>query len=256
MKKGNKLWSRQELILALHLYFKIDFGKISQNSQEVIDLAKIIGRTPDAVSFKLSNFSSLDPCHINRGVKGLPNAGKLTEVIWGEYYNNLGELSFEAEKISSKSNGKTLSEKLSGTIDDFKEGMDGIAIAKYRIGQSYFRNVIVNSYNHKCAITGLQIQSLLVASHIVPWAKDKKNRLNLSNGICLNVLHDRAFDQGLITITPKFKVRVSKNIFGAEKNDFLVNNLISIDKREISLPYREKPNKDFLEYHNKEVFRG
>ncbi len=52
-----------------------------------------------------------------------------------------------------------------------------------------------------------------VASHIVPWAEDRRNRLNPHNGLCLSAPHDRAFDQGLITITPgSLRVRVSERL--------------------------------------------
>jgi hypothetical protein len=54
---------------------------------------------------------------------------------------------------------------------------------------------------------------LQVASHIVPWAEDRRNRLNPHNGLCLSAPHDRAFDQGLITITPgSLRVRVSERL--------------------------------------------
>ncbi len=46
----------------------------------------------------------------------------------------------------------------------------------------------------------------MVAGHISPWARDKKNRLNLANGICLCVLHDRAFETGAIVLDQAQKV--------------------------------------------------
>ncbi|SUA24417.1 Uncharacterised protein [Neisseria gonorrhoeae] len=47
---------------------------------------------------------------------------------------------------------------------------------------------------------------LLVASHIKPWREDKDNRLNPRNGLCLNALHDKAFDRGLLGIDENFKI--------------------------------------------------
>ena len=58
----------------------------------------------------------------------------------------------------------------------------------------------------------LAVSELLNASHIVPWAVDSKNRLNPRNGLCLNSLHDRAFDRGLLTITTDYRVMVSKKL--------------------------------------------
>ena len=48
---------------------------------------------------------------------------------------------------------------------------------------------------------------LVITSHIVPWCEDSQNRLNPQNGLCLSALHDRAFDQGLITVLPDFLLR-------------------------------------------------
>lgn len=46
----------------------------------------------------------------------------------------------------------------------------------------FARNVKAN-YEYICAITGIRTKEFLVASHIVPWSKDKDNRTNPQNGI-------------------------------------------------------------------------
>lgn len=94
-------------------------------------------------------------------------------------------------------------------IDD-RVGEDRVVQATVRIGQSFFRSTVLNAYNERCCITGLAIPSLLVASHIVPWHKDKLNRVNPRNGLLLSTLHDKAFDSGLITINDDMTVRVSR----------------------------------------------
>ena len=63
------------------------------------------------------------------------------------------------------------------------------------------------------------MQPLLVASHIVPWSLDPKNRMNPRNGLCLNALHDRAFDRGLMTVTADFKVKISDTLEPTGKAD-------------------------------------
>src|ERR1700732_3202698 len=66
----------------------------------------------------------------------------------------------------------------------------------------------------ECGVASQDCQSLsyLAASHIVPWSIDVSNRTNPRNGLCLNSIHDRAFDCGLLTVTPEFKVKVSPRI--------------------------------------------
>ncbi|MCU1296533.1 MAG: restriction endonuclease [Acidobacteriaceae bacterium] len=51
-------WTREELIVAFNLYCKIPFGRIHIRNPQVIELARLIGRTPSAVSWKLANFAS------------------------------------------------------------------------------------------------------------------------------------------------------------------------------------------------------
>ena len=58
-------------------------------------------------------------------------------------------------------------------------------------------------YDFECCITGLAVQELR-RGRIVPWRADSSIRLNPRNGLCLLALHDRAFDQGLITISESF----------------------------------------------------
>jgi hypothetical protein len=60
MKEGQTLWTREELILALNLYFKTPFGKLHSTNPDVVHLSKLIGRTPGSVAYKLVNLASLD----------------------------------------------------------------------------------------------------------------------------------------------------------------------------------------------------
>jgi len=88
MKTGQKLWTREELILAVNLYCKLPFGKLHMLNPDVKSLAKLIGRTPGSMAFKLVNFASLDPSLAARGIKGAANASKLDAAIWNEFFNN------------------------------------------------------------------------------------------------------------------------------------------------------------------------
>ena len=73
-------------------------------------------------------------------------------------------------------------------------GSNKTAQTTIRVGQDFFRRSVLSAYNFGCCITGLAVPKLLVASHIVPWRIDAANRLNPKNGLCLSMLHDKAFD--------------------------------------------------------------
>nr|WP_245747947.1 HNH endonuclease [Formivibrio citricus] len=103
-------------------------------------------------------------------------------------------------------------------------------------------------------MTGLADPRLLVASHIVPWAKDEKNRLNPANGLCLSSLHDKAFDRGLLTVTPDFVIKVSPQLNTLGDNPFTKDYLIGLEGRKIALPKKFWPLREFLDYHHDELF--
>jgi putative restriction endonuclease len=111
MKEGQKLWTREELILAINLYCKTTFGRLHSSNPDIIHLAMLLGRTPGSVGFKLVNFASLDPTLKARGIKGAVNASKLDKEIWDEFYDNWDELPFESEKLLARKENTTV-EKL------------------------------------------------------------------------------------------------------------------------------------------------
>ncbi len=248
-------WTREELILAFNLYFKIPFGKFDKRTPEIISLSKILGRTPSAVALKLSNFARLDPTLKSRGIVGASHGSKLDIVIWEEFIGDLEKLSFESEMLLAEKVGKRV-EEVSGiyVLDLPKEGKEREALVKIRVNQNFFRRTILAAYSEKCCITGLSIPSLLTASHIVPWSEDVENRMNPSNGLCLNALHDRAFDKGWITVTTDLLVKVSPKIQKMKSDSAVSGLLLKYDGVSIQESKRFLPNKKFLEYHNDVVF--
>ena len=240
-------WTREELILAINLYCKTSFGRIHNRNPEIIKLSKLIDRTPSSVSYKLANFASIDPS-LQR--KGASNVSKLDIDVWNEFFKDWERLAFESETLLSKYDNSSLTTDIEILP---LEGYDRESIVKTRVNQAFFRKTVLASYNSKCCITGLSITELLVASHIIPWSKDEKNRLNPRNGLCLNALHDKAFDKGLISISEKFRIIVSSRLKGKEASPEreLINKY---DDHPISLPNRFLPDNDFLSYHRKNIF--
>ena len=116
------------------------------------------------------------------------------------------------------------------------------------------RNAVLSSYRYACCITGMADPELLIASHIKPWKDSdwKKERTNPRNGLCLNALHDKAFDRGLLTVLPDYTVRISSKLSGNDDGTMWIKQC---DKQSIILPERFLPCKEFLEYHNDVVFQ-
>jgi len=87
-------WNREELIVAFNLYCKIPFGRITSRNPEIINLAKIIGRTPSAVALKLVNFARLDPELQKRKIAGMSHGSKSEGEIWDEFHGKLEWVGF------------------------------------------------------------------------------------------------------------------------------------------------------------------
>ena len=114
---------------------------------------------------------------------------------------------------------------------------------------------VLAAYNNTCCITGIQQAEVLIAGHIKPWGVDEKNRLNPRNGIAINGLHDRAFETGLITITPEFKIKISSVLKDQSKLQVVREYFLQYDGKPINLPSKFVPDIEFLKYHNKERFK-
>lgn len=253
-----RLWTREELILSLNLYLKLPFGKLHHGTPEIIHLAQIINRTPDAVAMRLSNFASVDPFHKERGIKGLTGGIKQVEPIWIEFINNKEDLLFESERILANLEKQTIESKfaeiLSGTEN--LKGETKVREVKTRVNQNVFRQIVLANYNRKCAISGIDLPDLLVASHIIPWSQNEVERLNPENGICLSALYDRAYDKGLIGITENYQIILSSELKTKEKKEYYPSNFGSLCGIALQLPQKYLPKKEFLQFHLDTVFRG
>lgn len=241
-----KPWTRDELILAVNLYCKTPFGKIHTRNPQIIALAKRLDRTPGSVSYKLANFASIDP---SLPRKGASNVSKLDKEVWNDFFNNWEEMAYQSEVAFS---GKELTDIEAFESGELPEGKEKKIIAKARLNHTFFRKAILASYE-ACCITGLSTSDLLVASHIIPWSVDVKNRTNPRNGLCLNYLHDKAFDVGLLTISEEFTVKLSPQI--RKSNGKGIELLTSYDGKEIQLPKRFIPDQKMLAYHRSNIFK-
>ncbi len=247
-------WTRDELIVAFNLYCRIPFGRIHIRNPEIIDLAKALGRTPSSVSWKLANLARLDPALQKRQIRGASHGSKAEEEIWNEFHQDWDAFAFESQRLMAQLKGIPPEALVPPEI--FPEGKTREAIVKTRVNQAFFRSAVLAAYGCKCCVTGLSIPELLTASHIVPWRSDTKNRTNPRNGLCLNAIHDKAFDCGLITVTPDYRVRVSNVLKkSSHSGDNIRQSLfLKYEGERIVLPSRFLPDAAFLGYHNVHVF--
>ena len=247
-----RLWTRDEMILTLALYFQLPFGRLNHTTPEVRELAKLMNRTENAVALRLVNFAACDPYIINSGRSGMPGGLSVCMPYWNEFANNKEALFLEAATIKNQIQNQTFEQTLH--IESQMVGLDKMAYVKQRVNQNAFRTMVLNNYDSRCAITGIAIPELLVASHIIPWAVNEKERLNPENGICLSALYDRAFDKGFIGIDKNNRVILADKLRFYEGDSFFNAHFASIENQSIRLPEEHLPNPVFLEWHRDCVF--
>lgn len=260
-------WDEDEITLCLGLYYLYSSGSVSFEDG-VKALGKMLGRTRGSVGFKLGNIASCD----NPG-RGFPNISKLDLAVFRKYSGNIDSLFLDIREILSRRGYGNADASIllkgnpySGSYDYNQDYLNETTDADYsaesretivrvREKQWAFRTALLTNYDRTCCISGIAMPQLLVASHIVPWAADKSKRLDPSNGLLLNSILDRAFDQGLIT-------------FGLEKHDLIVSDRIRDEKtldylssfrgRILALPKHSNaiPAKENLQYHNDVIFNS
>ena len=253
-----KNWSREETIVAFNLYCKIPFGKINKSNPDVIRLAKIICRTPSSVGMKLGNLGRFDPELQKRGVGGLSQGSKMDEIVWNDFHGNWDSLAYESERLLLQFKNE-MEYALEKEIADIPLpiGADKQQSVKVRVNQRFFRDAVLSAYDNKCCITGLDQPKLLIASHIKPW-KDSNpatERTNPRNGLCLSALYDKAFDAGLMTIDPDYRIVLSGSIRDALPHVVVQEIFLRFEGKRITTPQRFLPLTEALDWHNQKIFR-
>ena len=254
-------WTREETIIVFNLYCQIPFKDSNKSHPDVQRFAKLVNRTPSAVNMKIGNFGSFDPELKKRGITGLRNASRLDKEIWDEFHNDWQTLIDESERLIAERE-KALNNVLAVDLPIYREehpervGRERLAVVRVRENQPFFRKAILSAYESACCVTGIDIETLLVASHIKPWAEsDSTEKLNPQNGLCLNALHDRAFDRGLIAVSDDYTIMVSEQV-SHSKSGTVREMLSGYEGQKIKLPTRFIPRSDFIEWHRNNIFLG
>lgn len=238
--------------MAYALYCVTPLNKINPSNKVIRQVSEILDLPIGSLVLRMRNFQFLDPGVTGEGKKGMSHVAKMDKQIFEEFQNDWGNLGAQAEEIVGLALFDGTPEKGARPISSLTE--------KNKVSRErhFFRASVFASYENRCCITGLTLPTLLVASHIKPYSKCRtsSDRTDPHNGLLLNTLHDKAFDQGLITVTKDYTIRVSQKVKDYAKDDFTKNCLAGLEGTKIILPRNFIPAVECLEYHNDKIFRG
>lgn len=261
---AGRRWKRDELVVVLNLYHKLNFGQFDQRQPAVIALAEKLDRTPSSVAMKLSNFASLDPALKLRGIKGLEGASQLDRATWNELQESPIDFLPASEQamrdLFEAAEGTDLEIEPSSGIrrrirsSDCTEATGNV---KQRRGQEFFREAVLNNFAGRCGVCGLPVRELLVASHILPWSKYPDQRVNVRNGLCLSRLYDGAFDRGLISFSDKLELLLSRRLQDT-LGDKATRDFFGVFEGAALLVPDDAiaPEMEFIQRHRREIFQA
>ncbi|SCF31000.1 HNH endonuclease [Micromonospora chokoriensis] len=122
-----------------------------------------------------------------------------------------------------------------------------------RLGQQSFKAVVLDAYGRRCAITGDRIQPVLQAAHIRPLPAGGEHRLD--NGLLLRSDVHTLFDHGYLGVDPKYRLMVSPRLRAEFGNG---EQFYARAGTAIAVPAaaRDRPHRQFLEWHLDEVYQA
>lgn len=123
-----------------------------------------------------------------------------------------------------------------------------------RLGQGAFQVLVMDAYRRRCAITGESTLPVLEAAHILPFSEAGPHEVG--NGMLLRSDFHKLFDRGLVTVTPNLNVEVSPIIHEQWFNGRVYYGLHGRPLANLPEKAADRPNPEFLAWHNENRFQG
>jgi len=182
----------------------------------------------DEFKYVMDYFLRYDGNWLNREIETVIDTAEQEDVLKVQLDNSVDEIDKEIET-------KQL------------QGEEREALIKVRVNQSAFRKLLMRRYTH-CCLCDVDDESLLVASHIKPWAKSNHaEKVDVNNGLLLCPNHDKLFDRGYISFDNGGHIVISDEL---SKNCAISMNIKNDMQIELS-----NDNIKYMEYHRNNVLK-
>lgn len=197
---------------------------------------------------EFSFFRNINPNQTSYPAKGFCSAA-MKQVLNYCRYDSLEDKAWDI--VNEKAKGKRISKNLVTLFKVGKKGRETTVETNVRLGQGYFRKMVLHNFRNECCVTGLNVPQILRASHIVPWASDEANRMNPENGLCLSATYDAAFDKHLISFDDDYRMIVSREIKDYYTKEITKTYFENFEGKQMTLPTLFLPSKELLEKHRR-----
>lgn len=243
-------WSREDIIIAYALYCITPRSKLNRSNKLIQQIAEGFSHSVSSLVMRMQNFKYIDPAYTAPTNKGLGHVAKIDKKIFEEFKHDWGALSVQAEQLT----GLDLFD--ADPLQGAKPLSTLTNVNKVSRERHFFRRSVMAAHEYTCCVSGITVPAMLVASHIKPDNKCRTNeeRTDPANGLCLNSFYDKAYDQGIITIDPYYKIRVSVRVREQYPQEACERWLYCLEGKTITLPERFCPEPKYLEYHTDNIF--
>lgn len=125
-------------------------------------------------------------------------------------------------------------------------------LTRARLGQGAFRILVTDAYSRKCAVTEERTLPVLEAAHIRPYADNGPHRV--ANGLLLRADLHKLFDEGYVSVSEDYRLRVSPRIKKEFENG---REYYKFDNEPLKILPSEpldRPSREFLQWHNDVIY--
>ncbi|RON63913.1 HNH endonuclease [Pseudomonas fluorescens] len=180
--------------------------------------------------------------------------GKIDDKLFATAENLLSLLD---ARLPRAQQGDAAAEELEISQEELEEFRSKIADKSFEVedsrstvktrgsAQRAFAEAVKTNYGYKCAVTGIENKDFLIASHIVPWSEDQTIRLDPTNGICLSLIVDRAFEKGYLLVGDDLTLDVDEEKIGGDA--VLKDYLLSFKNNRLMAPKDSAPKIEYLQ---------
>ena len=187
------------------------------------------------------------------------NKEKIDPFIWKEEVDRT-LLPEEENKVDSddqddnnKPDGNNESEEdneMSDNIMEPGQNPDSYGTTKIRKYQGKLRKKLLKKEKPKCQICDIDIENLLITSHIKDYSKSSNDeKIDIDDVFFLCALHDKLFDNGYFTFDDEGKIIISERIKSTK-----CFNLLNIDIKSTLKMNRKR--KKYMEWHRNNKYKN
>jgi hypothetical protein len=204
-------------------------------------------RFPETVSVSLVAEDRFAVSVSDPSIIGLRGAGERLDVTgFGDLYTLLRRVAAHARTRPNR-----VADAFRAQTAKLPRTTEAERLVVQRVGQGMFRDALLDFWQGRCCITGLDLPELLRASHIRPWSQCEtdEQRLDVFNGLLLAPHLDALFDGGWITVSMAGEVVWSSQLPSRARQALGLPDPLQVEGL-------EPPHQDYLAFHRSSVWRG